>query len=253
MTLLQVHASARLTAHQTPNGTALWARRIMDLVLAGTGLLVLSPIMALVALAIWIESGRPIFFSQVRLGKGGRHFRIYKFRKFHKDNGTAGRRVTVKNDCRMTRPGKVLERTKLDELPQLWNILKGDMSVVGPRPESLELSDCFTGVYERVLDHKPGIFGPNQVLFRDEGCLYPDGSDPEQFYRDVLFPLKASIDLACFHYRTVLSDIRWIIRGVLAVFGLGSVPRELFHAVGRLDERDLTKLRLLAQSRLRSF
>jgi lipopolysaccharide/colanic/teichoic acid biosynthesis glycosyltransferase len=253
MTLLQVHVPASPGAYENAGATAPWARRVMDLALAGTGLLVLSPIMALVGLAIWVESGRPIFFSQVRLGKGGRHFRIYKFRKFHKDNGAAGRAVTVKGDCRMTRLGRILERTKLDELPQLWNIFKGDMSVVGPRPESLDLVDCFTGPYVKVLDHKPGIFGPNQVLFRDEAELYPDRFDPEQFYRDILFPLKASIDIACFHYRTVLSDIRWIIRGVLAVFGLGSLPRELFYAVGRLDEHELAKLRLLAQSRLHLF
>jgi len=204
----------------TTNLTTISTRRILDLVIAGTSLVLLGPIMTLVALAIWVESGRPIFFSQVRLGQMGRHFRMYKFRKFYKGSGAIDCPVTIRNDCRMTRLGGFLARAKLDELPQLWNILKGDMSVVGPRPESLDLADCFVGFYRRVLDHKPGIFGPNQVVFRDEALLYPDPLDPQQFYREVLFPLKASIDLAYFPNRTIPSDIGWIICGVLAVVGL---------------------------------
>jgi lipopolysaccharide/colanic/teichoic acid biosynthesis glycosyltransferase len=202
----------------------MWTRRFLDLIIACTGLVVLGPIMMLVALAIWADSGRPIFFSQVRVGQMGRHFRMYKFRKFHKDCGRVDCPVTIQSDRRMTRLGSVLAKTKLDELPQLWNILKGEMSVVGPRPESLDLEDCFVGFYRRVLDHKPGIFGPNQVFFRDEASLYRDASDPEELYREVLFPLKARIDLAYFSHRTILSDIGWIIFGALAVFGLRSVP-----------------------------
>ena len=195
------------------------ASRILDLIITTTALALFFPIMLVVALAIWMDSGWPVFFSQIRLGRGGRHFRIYKFRKFHKDCGDDGCALTVKNDVRMTRAGRLLRKTKFDELPQLWNILKGDMAIIGPRPESLEFADCFTGTYLRVLDYKPGIFGPNQVLFVEEDALYPQSSDPEVFYRDVLFPLKARIDLAYFPYRTFFSDIGWILRGVLAAFG----------------------------------
>jgi len=182
---------------------------------------VLAPVMLLITLAIYLTEGRPIFFAQQRLGQGATPFRMYKFRKFRKDCGTKGRPVTLKNDPRMTRLGAVLERSKLDELPQLWNILKGDMSVVGPRPESLDLASCFTAEYMRVLDYKPGIFGPNQFQFRNEGALYAERADPERYYRDVLFPAKARADLAYFPQRTIRSDIGWIVRGVWSVLGLG--------------------------------
>jgi hypothetical protein len=122
--------------------------------------------------------------------------------------------------------GKLLLRTKLDELPQLWNILNGEMSVVGPRPETPAFADCFGEAYGKVLDYKPGIFGPSQVFFRNEGSLYPNDRDPERFYRDVLFPLKARIDLDYFPHRTMMGDLAWIFRGMLAVFGSSSLPLE---------------------------
>jgi lipopolysaccharide/colanic/teichoic acid biosynthesis glycosyltransferase len=214
-------------------------QRMLDVTISAVGLVALAPIILCVAFAILIESGRPIFFSQVRLGAGGRHFRIHKFRKFRNVSGIGGRPVTLRNDTRMTVLGRLLYKTKLDELPQLWNILKGDMSIVGPRPESLQLSDCFVGRYLDILDHRPGIFGPNQVLFVNECCLYPEGEDPQQFYREVLFPLKASVDLAYFAHRTVLSDFRWIARGVLATLGWrSSLEAESVEAVRAHLRRD---------------
>lgn len=234
-------AQAPAPAHLASHGMTVSAWRALDLLVACAALAVLGPIMVLVALAIWIDSGLPILFSQIRLGRSARHFRMYKFRKFHKDSGSTGPGVTVKGDPRLTRLGSFLEKTKLDELPQLWNILKGDMSIVGPRPESLRFADCFTRRYFGVLDYKPGIFGPNQFFFRHEGSLYPDGCDPERFYREVLFPLKAEIDLAYFGSRTIAADIGWIIRSVLVVFGLRPPPPK-FSAViaGWLDQKDTT-------------
>ncbi len=235
MILAEIRGRVKRAAQKT----TISARRILDLIIASTGLVLLGPIMLLVSMAIWIDSGRPIFFSQVRLGQSGRQFRIYKFRKFHKESGTPGSGITIKDDGRLTRLGRFLGRTKLDELPQLWNILEGDMTTVGPRPESLVFADCFTGAYLRVLEHKPGIFGPNQFYFEDEGSLYPDASDSERFYREVIFPLKASIDLAYFPRRTIRADIGWIICGVLAVFGLPPLPAK-FNAMltGWLDQQD---------------
>ncbi len=194
-------------------------RRLLDIAIAASVLVLIAPALAVIVLLIYLESGRPIFFSQVRLGQGGRHFRLHKFRKFAPDEGSSGPAVTLRGDARMTPVGKVLERTKLDELPQLWNILVGEMSVVGPRPESLSFQDCFGSRYRAVLDHKPGLFGPSQVLFRNEGDLYESGCDPETFYRDVLFPLKARLDLAYFARRSLRSDARWVAKGIIAVFG----------------------------------
>jgi lipopolysaccharide/colanic/teichoic acid biosynthesis glycosyltransferase len=193
-------------------------QRVLDVCLAVFGLLTLAVVMAVIALLIWLESGRPIFFSQIRLGQHGLPFRLYKFRKFREGATAAGAAVTVQNDHRMTRVGRILAQTKLDELPQLWNILKGDMSVVGPRPEALAFADCYDERYRGVLRFRPGIFGPNQMFFRNEGALFPPDRDPEEFYRAVLFPLKARVDLAYFRNRTLWGDVAWIVRGILAIF-----------------------------------
>jgi lipopolysaccharide/colanic/teichoic acid biosynthesis glycosyltransferase len=195
------------------------ARRALDLIAATAGLVCLCPLLLLISLAILIDTGRPILFSQIRLGQRGRQFYIYKFRKFHAQIGARASLVTVRDDPRFTRLGRLLERTKLDELPQLWNILKGDMSIVGPRPETLDLAGCFADAQLKVLEHRPGIFGPNQYYFRDEKSLYPADSDPETFYREILFPLKAGIDAEYFANRTIFTDVGWFIRGVAAVVG----------------------------------
>lgn len=194
--------------------------RVFDIALAAAGLIVLLPVIVIVSLAILLESGRPILFIQVRLGKNGRHFKMYKFRKFSPKPDVAGCPLTVKGDPRMTRVGRILEASKIDEVPQLFNVLRGDMAFVGPRPESLAFADCFEGQFRAVLDHRPGIFGPSQVAFRSEGKLYPEGDDPTEFYRRVLFPTKASIDLSYFRHRTFPGDLAWILRGFLAVFGV---------------------------------
>lgn len=209
---------------------------VFDIVVAGAALVVLSPVMLAIMVAVWFDSGRPIFFSQVRLGRHGRLFRMHKFRKFGPKEGTDGCGVTVNGDARLTRLGAFLERAKLDELPQLWNVLKGDMAIVGPRPESTNFADCFNGPYRQVLDYKPGIFGPCQVLFRNEGAMYPPNTDPEQYYRDVLFKKKARIDIDYFARRTLWSDVQCLAQGVFGVFGLswGSPPgsiQDAGHAV----------------------
>ena len=113
----------------------------------------------LVILAIWLETGRPFLFSQIRLGYRGKQFRIYKFRKFYPEETSLGSPLTAKNDSRMTRLGRFLEKSKLDELPQLWNVLLGDMSFVGPRPETPNFADCFEQRFADVLAYRPGIFG----------------------------------------------------------------------------------------------
>jgi lipopolysaccharide/colanic/teichoic acid biosynthesis glycosyltransferase len=210
--------------------------RTLDVCISVAALFLLAPLMILVALAIWIDSGRPIFFSQVRVGQGGRHFRLYKFRKFRPNQGGLGHAVTLQNDPRLTPLGSVLAWTKLDELPQLWNVLTADMSIVGPRPETLEFADCFRGSYRKVLDYKPGIFGPNQVFFRNESLLYTEMCDPQQFYREVLFPLKARVDLTYFPSRNLFLDIAWIFRGVLAIFGLRSCPRESVRWIEKVED-----------------
>jgi lipopolysaccharide/colanic/teichoic acid biosynthesis glycosyltransferase len=200
------------------------ARRVFDCLIALIALICIAPLLAMIATAIWVESGGPIFFSQTRLGKGAQRFRLHKFRKFHERGQQDGPAVTLRNDPRMTRMGRLMERTKLDELPQLWNILVGEMAFVGPRPESLAFADCFNGAYNGVLEYRPGIFGPCQAMFRNENLLYGSDCDPEEFYRTNLFPLKARIDLAYFPNRNMISDAGWTVRSVLAVFGWSPLP-----------------------------
>ncbi|WP_262031349.1 sugar transferase [Microvirga sp. Mcv34] len=202
------------------------ARRLFDIVFSAACLILLSPALLVIVAAICLESGRPIFFKQVRLGRHGRPFNMYKFRKFHKDCGTSGPPLTLQKDPRLTSVGNFLASSKFDELPQLWNTLRGDMSVIGPRPESMAFADCFTGNFKEVLDHKPGILGPSQVTFRNENALYPRDSDPIEFYRREIFTAKALIDLQYYSQRSFFQDILWLIYGVLAVLRIGPrLPR----------------------------
>ena len=199
------------------------ARRALDIIVALAALTLLAPLLLLISAAIVLETGRPIFFAQRRLGQCGRHFRLHKFRKFWTGPG-AGGPLTLRDDPRMTRVGNFLMKTKLDELPQLWNVLKGEMSLVGPRPETPDLiefsdRDYVDPSYAAVLESRPGLFGPCQFYFRDESAFYDGVADPARFYREVLFPMKTTIDLAYYQRRSLVSDLGWILRGVMVVLG----------------------------------
>lgn len=187
-------------------------KRTFDFILAVVALLIAAPVMMVIVLLLWLESPGAALFAQKRLAQHGRRFTLYKFRKFPVHWKSQGPSVTVANDCRLTRLGWVLERTKLDELPQLWNILKGDMSFVGPRPELPDFADLFVGRYRAVLDYSPGLFGPSSI--RNECDLYPPDEDAEAYYRRVLFPWKAERDLAYYRKANLATDLIWIIKGV---------------------------------------
>ncbi len=196
-------------------------KRGLDITFAVVALVLLMPAIFVVVLAIYIEDGWPILFFQNRLGRNGEQFVLCKFRKFRNRHTLGNCPLTLKDDPRCTRVGRLLERTKIDEVPQLWNILKGDMSVVGPRPETPHFADCFVGAHRELLRYKPGLFGPSQAVFRSESTLH--ASDPEEYYRTVLFPLKAQLDLAYFPYGSTRLDCKWTLRCVLAVLGLDLV------------------------------
>ncbi|MER9712394.1 sugar transferase [Mesorhizobium sp. M0174] len=197
-------------------------RRAIDLVIAAAAAIVFAPLMLLIAVALLLEGGRPIFFTQTRVGAGARPFRMYKFRKFSVKCDPGGLALTMADDSRMTPVGRFLAVTKFDELPQLWNVFRGEMAIVGPRPESLVFADCFRGGFEGILQYKPGLLGPAQVLFRNEAHFYPRSVDPLLFYREVLFPAKARLDLSYYPQRTIVSDVVWMVRGLLAVLGVVS-------------------------------
>ncbi|WP_262266475.1 MULTISPECIES: sugar transferase [Microvirga] len=192
-------------------------RRLLDIVISLSALVILSPVIILVTLAIALETGRPILFSQMRIGHNGRPFRMYKFRKFRCDCGPDGSPLTLENDDRSTKVGKILMATKLDEVPQFLNVLRGDMAIVGPRPESFAFADCFSGPYMEVLKYKPGIVGPTQIAFRNESDLYTGHPDPGAFYRAVLFPMKADMDLQYYSRRTLTTDIACMFKAAIAI------------------------------------
>jgi lipopolysaccharide/colanic/teichoic acid biosynthesis glycosyltransferase len=201
-----------------------FARRAIDLVIAMAAAIIFAPLMLLIALALLLEGGRPILFAQTRVGAGAQPFRMYKFRKFDVRCDPRGLALTMVDDSRLTPIGRFLAVTKFDELPQLWNVFRGEMAIVGPRPESLAFADCFRGGLEAVLQWKPGLLGPTQVLFRHEAHFYPQSLDPLLFYREVLFPAKAMIDLSYYPRRTIASDLVWMVRGFRAVLGRVSQP-----------------------------
>ena len=192
----------------------------MAVIVASAGLVLASPLMMLIALALMAEGGRPVLFVQPRVGVGGRLFYMYKFRKFDPRCGADGPALTLADDARMTPVGRFLALTKFDELPQLWNVMKGEMAIIGPRPESLAFAECFRDGYEAVLQYKPGVLGPSQIMFRREAFFFPPDVDPAAFYKQVLFPAKARIDLSYYARRTIGSDTVVFIRGIFIVLGL---------------------------------
>ena len=195
-------------------------KRLFDIAVSMAGLVALAPLLLIISVAVRLEDGGPALFRQKRIGRGGTTFDALKFRKFSQRANGSGSIVTLTDDDRYSRVGRFLEATKLNELPQLVNVLYGHMSIVGPRPEIENFRNCYKGEYEKLLGITPGIFGPSQAEFRGEASLYPTGQDPMKFYERVLFPRKAEIDLAYYPTATLRTDLYWIFRSLGAVIGL---------------------------------
>ena len=183
-------------------------RRSFDVMCGAVGLLLLSPLLAMLALEILLRDGRPALFSQMRVGRYGVHFRIWKFRTMR--SGTAGRAITTAGDGRITETGAWLRKFKLDELPQLFNVLRGDMSLIGPRPEVPEYVDARSLMWQAVLQVRPGITDLATLLYRDEEELLGASGDADRFYRDTVLPAKLGLNLAYLQTRSFWKDIRLI-------------------------------------------
>jgi len=182
-------------------------RRIIDVLFSLTVLLLLSPALAAIALAVVIDSRGPALYPARRCGQGGKVFRMWKFRTMIMDADRAGP-ITGRNDTRITRVGRLLRSTKLDELPQFLNVLFGDMTLVGPRPETPEIVALYTPMQRAVLEVKPGITGRVQLEAGEESDSIPEGVQPQQYYLEHLLAPKLSMDLAYLRVRTPLSDAR---------------------------------------------
>jgi lipopolysaccharide/colanic/teichoic acid biosynthesis glycosyltransferase len=186
-------------------------KRGSDIAVSSLGLLVLAPLFLLIAVAIRLDSPGPAFFRQERVGLGGRPFRIWKFRSMRTDPGaaSASREVSPENDPRITRVGAILRRTFLDELPQLLNVLRGQMSMVGPRPETPKYIAYYTEEELQVLSVKPGIAGPSTLRYSaDEPALLASRSDPEGYYTEVLLHERLRLDLGYAARSSFFTDVR---------------------------------------------
>ena len=187
-------------------------KRLFDIVASGIGLLILSPVFLILAIWIKLDSPGPVFYRQVRVGRGNKDFRIFKFRSM-RVGSDKGSLVTVGgHDPRITRSGYFIRKFKLDELPQLINVFVGDMSLVGPRPEVRHYVDYWTPEQMHVLDVKPGITDPASIKFRNENELMEQAEDPEKYYIEVIMQEKIKLYLEYVRNHSFWGDIALIFK-----------------------------------------
>jgi lipopolysaccharide/colanic/teichoic acid biosynthesis glycosyltransferase len=192
------------------------SRRVVDLTLAAFLLAAASPAMIVISIWIWTTSRGPVLHRARRVGRNGQHFTLYKFRSMQVGAEAQGPGVTALRDPRITSLGKVLRKTKLDELPQLWNVLRGDMSIVGPRPEDPRYVAIYTDAQRQILRWRPGITSPASVTYRDEETILAGAEDLEIAYARIMDE-KIRIDLAYFEHATLRGDLYWMFRTVGAI------------------------------------
>jgi lipopolysaccharide/colanic/teichoic acid biosynthesis glycosyltransferase len=203
------------------------AKRLFDIAFAALTLLLLSPVLLAVALWVRLDSPGPVFFRQQRVGQGGRLFSIYKFRTMHTGAEAVGPQITVGQDIRITRAGAWLRSSKLDELPQFLNVLRGDMSVVGPRPEGPRyVAQYPADMRQTVLSVPPGITDLASIAFRDESDLLAHSPDPERTYVEQILPAKLHYAQQYVRTRSLWLDLQIIAWTVLAVLGLHSARHQ---------------------------
>lgn len=208
---------------------AVHCKRILDLVGAGAGLVLLAPLFGFLSLAIWAASGHPIYFRQMRAGVGGRPFVLYKFRTMRPLKDAEKGAFDAGSSSRVTPVGRFLRKTKLDELPQLWNVVKGDMSLVGPRPEVQRWVTAYPERWAVVHQVRPGITDPASIEFRDEEELLAAAEDPEKLYRETILPRKLDLYEEYVRTRTFWGDVKILWRTVVAVLRPGRAGSRRSH------------------------
>lgn len=192
----------------------MWIKYIFDRVVSLVGLLLIWPLLLVLVLMIRRSMpGAPAIFKQQRVGKDGRLFTMYKFRTMVPHH--SGSSVSVAGEDRITPLGKTLRQYKLDELPELWNILIGDMSFVGPRPDVPGYADCLEGEDREILNLRPGITGPASLKYRDEEELLAKVEDPIAYNNEVIYPDKVRLNHYYYHHYSFMMDIRMIFATVL--------------------------------------
>lgn len=187
-------------------------KRIFDIVMSGLGLICLSPLF--LVLAVWIksDSAGPVFYRQVRVGRGNKDFRLFKFRSMRPDSDKLGLITVGGHDPRVTRSGYYIRKYKLDEFPQLINVFVGDMSLVGPRPEVRKYVDLYTPEQLRVLNVRPGITSLASIRYRNENEILAKADDPDKTYVEQIMPDKIAIDLEYAENASLTNDIKLIFK-----------------------------------------
>ena len=198
-------------------------QRLFDIVLAGLALLALSPLLVPIVIALRLTGEREVFFVQPRMGRGGRLFGLYKFATMLKDSPSMGTgTVTLRNDPRILPLGAFLRRTKINELPQLLNILKGDMSIVGPRPQTQRCFAAFPPAAQAaILQVRPGLSGVGSIIFRGEEELMHGHADPLRFYDEVIAPYKGALE----EWYVANQGLRTYVLGIVLTVWVVLMPR----------------------------
>lgn len=188
-------------------------KRAFDLLCAAMGLVLCLPLFAVIALAVKLDSPGPVYFRQQRVGRHGRIFKIHKFRSMHTRPQDAGHQITVNNDPRVTRTGRWLRQWKLDELPQLLDVLYGDMSLVGPRPEVPKYVAAYPEeVRDVVLSVRPGITDLASIRFRDENAMLDASADPDTAYIEQILPEKLKLQMEYVARQSFAMDMKILLQ-----------------------------------------
>lgn len=196
----------------------MFLKRVFDIIASFCGIVILFPIMIVIGIIIKLTSKGPILFRQVRVTKNGKLFKINKFRTM-KENSEGNKQITVGNDLRITGIGKVLRKTKLDELPQLFNVIKGEMSLVGPRPEVPKYVNLYNEEQRKILEVPAGITDYASIYFSNESELLGKSDAPEKFYIEKIMPYKIELNQKYIQNIGILTDIKIIILTILKIAG----------------------------------
>lgn len=221
-------------------------KRIVDVTSAFIGLVLLSPILLITGLAIWLEDRRSPLYMAKRVGRGGRDFRMMKFRSMVVGADRTGVSSTSSTDRRITRVGRYVRALKLDEITQLWNVLTGDMSLVGPRPQVQRDAALYTQTERRMLSVRPGITDLASIVFADEGEILKDSPDPDLLYHQIIRPWKSRLALLSIDHSGIVADLRIILVTALALLSRESALR---HVRGMLEDWDAEELLLRVATR----
>lgn len=205
----------------------MFLKRLFDIVASFCGIVILFPLIVIVSILIKLTSKGPVLFKQVRVTKNGRLFKIYKFRTM-RENSEGNKQITVGNDSRITGIGHILRKTKLDELPQLFNVLKGEMSLVGPRPEVPKYVELYTEEQREILKVSAGITDYASIYFSNESELLGEAENPEEFYIKKIMPYKIELNKKYIKEIGIVTDIKLIILTILKILGLVKLePKKL--------------------------